>query len=83
MIFACAKLGKDMSNDRSRPGHVAEAQARGLVRVKCPRAASAYVVDGAIVYDEATGTILGHACAGDWAVEAAWQDAASKGPCVE
>ena len=46
------------------------------------RQASAYVVDGAIVYDEATGTILGHACAGDWAVEAAWQDAASKGPCV-
>lgn len=72
-----------MWSDRSRPSREAEAQARELVRVKCPRAASAYVDDGAIVYDEATGTILGHACAGDWAVEAAWQDAASKVPCVD
>lgn len=55
MISACAKLGQDMWSDCSRPRREAEAQARELVLVKCPCVASAYVVDVAIVYDEATG----------------------------
>lgn len=55
MTSVCAKLVRDMWSDCSRPRREAHAQARELVLVRCPRVALAYVVDVAIVYDEATG----------------------------
>lgn len=63
--------------ERSRPGREAEEEAREVVRARYPRAESTYVADGALVRDEASGFRLGSAAAGDWAVEAAWQDAAA------
>jgi hypothetical protein len=62
---------------RYRPGLAAEAHARELVRKLYPKAQSSYSEDGAIVFDELTGKILGRGDLGDWAVEFAWQDAAN------
>lgn len=62
---------------RERPGRHAEEAARRIVRAHYPFATSAYCKGGAVVYDDLTGEVLGTAAAGDWAVEAAWQDAAT------
>ncbi|MPV56133.1 hypothetical protein GD416_06705 [Burkholderia sp. BE24] len=65
-------------SERYRPGHDAEANVRRVVRDTSPMATSTYDEHDAIVYDEATGDLLGTANEGDWADEMAWQDAARR-----
>lgn len=67
-----------MDELRRRPGRDAEMAARQIVRSRFPSATSAYCTDGAMIYDDLSGEVLGIAAAGDWAVEVAWQDAASR-----
>jgi hypothetical protein len=68
----------DMVNtERFRPDRAAEDNARQIVRRVYPQAMSTYTDDGAVVYDAGSEYVIGRAEAGDWAVEAAWQDAAS------
>ena len=67
-----------MFEQRYRPGRDAENEARAIVRLRHPTATSAYCGSGAVVYDDVTGKMLGSATTGDWAVEMAWQDAATR-----
>jgi hypothetical protein len=48
----------------------------GLERLKVE---AACCEDGAVAYEEVTGRVLGTATTGHWAVENAWQDAATHG----
>lgn len=54
-----------------RPTVESERAARALVRLQFPLATSAYVADGAVVYDPVSGQELGRAGTGDWVVERA------------
>jgi hypothetical protein len=63
--------------DRHRPGIEKEQLAREVVRQCYPLATSSYTPEGAEVYDPTSKLVLGRSSAGDWAVELAWQAAAS------
>lgn len=64
--------------ERARLSQEVSAGARATVSVRFPAAASSYCHGGAIVFDEQSGEVLGCAEEGEWAVEYAWQDAASR-----
>jgi hypothetical protein len=51
----------DMAIERYRPGRPREQSARETVRGRYPRATSAYVDNGAIVYDGMPDAVLGSA----------------------
>jgi hypothetical protein len=64
--------------ERYRAGRDDENATRAIVRLRHPTATSAYCGSGAVVYDDVTGKMPGTATTGDWAVEMAWQDAATR-----